>query len=85
LAYFLNSPHPNLKSGIQLLLIETAQDLLYLLKKLLPVSQLNPFEFFFAWKKQVEVIQGQIGGIEWVGLACVACHVVRENPFGPDL
>jgi hypothetical protein len=47
LAYFLNSPHPSLKYGIQFLLIQTAQSFLQAFKKLVLVSQLNPFEFSF--------------------------------------
>jgi hypothetical protein len=55
LAYCRNSPHLSLKSDIQFLLIQTLQNLLKVLKKLVLVSQLNPFEFFFDCSKQVEV------------------------------
>jgi hypothetical protein len=51
----LNSAHPSLKYNIQFLLIQTPQNPLQASKKLVLVSQLNPFEFFFDWKKQVEV------------------------------
>jgi hypothetical protein len=55
LAYFLNLPHPNLKYAIQFFLIDTPQNLLQALKKLALLSHLNPFEFFFHCRKQVEV------------------------------
>jgi hypothetical protein len=55
LAYFLNSPHPSLKYAIQFLLIQTPQNLSQALKKLVLVSQLNSFVFFFDCRKQVEV------------------------------
>jgi hypothetical protein len=44
--YFLNSAHPSLKYGIQFFVIETTQNRLEKLKKLILVSQLNSFEFF---------------------------------------
>jgi hypothetical protein len=56
----LNSAHRSLKYAIQFLLIETPQNLLQALKKLILVSQVNPFEFFFDGRKQVQVISGQI-------------------------
>jgi hypothetical protein len=46
--------------AIQFLLIQIPQNLLKPLKKLVLVSQLNPFEFFFDRRKQVEVTRGQI-------------------------
>jgi hypothetical protein len=55
LADFLNSLHSSLKYAIQFLLIQILQNLLQSLKKLAIVSHLNPFEFFFDCKKQVEV------------------------------
>jgi type III secretory pathway component EscU len=58
--YFLNSVYPSLKYGIQFLFIQTPQTLLQALKKLILVSHLNPFEFFFNCRKQVEVTRGQI-------------------------
>jgi hypothetical protein len=58
--YFLNSAHSSLKYGIEFLLIETPQNPLQAFKKLVLVSQLNPFEFFFDCRKQVEVTRGQI-------------------------
>jgi hypothetical protein len=59
-AYFLNSAHPSLKYAIQFLLIQTAQNLFQALKKLILVSQVNPFEFFFDCRKQVEITRDQI-------------------------
>jgi hypothetical protein len=53
--YFLSLAHPSLKYGIPFLLIQTAQHPLQALKKLIFISQLNPFEFFFDCRKQVEV------------------------------
>jgi hypothetical protein len=47
LAYFLNLLHPSLKYAIHSFLIDTIQDLLQGLKKLILVSHLNPFELFF--------------------------------------
>jgi hypothetical protein len=44
-AYFLNSAHPSLKYAIQFLLIQTPQNPLQGFKKLVLVSQVNPFEF----------------------------------------
>jgi hypothetical protein len=55
LARFLNPPHPSLNHAIQFVLIDIPQNLLQGLKKLVLVSHLNLFEFFFHWKKQVEV------------------------------
>jgi hypothetical protein len=55
LTYFLNSPHPSLKYAIQFFVIETIQNPLQALKKLVLVSQVNPFEFFFDGRKQVQV------------------------------
>jgi hypothetical protein len=43
---FLNSAHPSLKYGIQFFKIDTPQNLLQALKKLVLVSQLNPLELF---------------------------------------
>jgi hypothetical protein len=60
LTYFLNSPHPSPKYGIQFFVIETIQNLLQRLKELILVSQLNPFESFFDCRKQVEVAGCQI-------------------------
>jgi hypothetical protein len=59
-AYFLNSAHRSLKYAIQFLLIQTSQNLVQALKKLVIVSQVNPFEFFFDCRKQVQVISVQI-------------------------
>jgi hypothetical protein len=59
-AHFLNSAHPSLKYGIQFFKIVTPQNLLQALKKLVLVSQLNPFEFFLDCRKQVEITKGQI-------------------------
>jgi hypothetical protein len=42
------------------LLIQTPQNPLQALKELIPVSQVNPFEFFFDGKKQVQVTSSQI-------------------------
>jgi hypothetical protein len=53
--YFLNSAHQILKYAIQFLLIQIPQNLLQTLKKLVLVSQVNPFEFFFDGRKQVQV------------------------------
>jgi hypothetical protein len=44
-AYFLNSAHRSLKYAIQFLLIQTPQNPLQALKKLVLVSEVNPFEF----------------------------------------
>jgi hypothetical protein len=58
--YFLNSAHPSLKYGIQFLLIQIPQNPLQAVKKLVLVSQPNPFEFFFDCRKHVEITRGQI-------------------------
>jgi hypothetical protein len=65
-AYFFNSAHPSLKCAIQFLLIQTPQNPMQALKKLVLVSQVNPFEFFFDGGKQVQVTSGQIMSIELV-------------------
>jgi hypothetical protein len=59
-AYFLNSAHPSLKYAIRFLLIQTPQNPLQALKKLILVSQLNLFEFFFDCRKQAQVTSGKI-------------------------
>jgi hypothetical protein len=51
--YFLNLAHPSLKYGIQFLLIQSPQNLLRTVKKLVLVSQLNSFGSFFDYKKQL--------------------------------
>jgi hypothetical protein len=43
--YFLNWEHLSLKYDVQFFKIDTPQNLLQALKKLVLVSQLNPFEF----------------------------------------
>jgi hypothetical protein len=60
LTYFLNSRHSSVKYAIQFFLSDIPQNLLHALKKLVLVSYLNPFEFFFHCRKQVEVTRGQI-------------------------
>jgi hypothetical protein len=50
--YFWNSAHRRLKYAIQFLLIQTLQNPLQALKKLVLVSQVNPFELFFDGRKQ---------------------------------
>jgi hypothetical protein len=59
-AYLLNSAHSSLKYAIQFLLIQTPQNPLQALKKLVLVSQVNPFEFFFDCRKQIQVTTSQI-------------------------
>jgi hypothetical protein len=46
LTYFLNPPHSRLKYAIQFFLIDTPQNLLQVLRELVLVSHLNPFELF---------------------------------------
>jgi hypothetical protein len=58
--YFLNSGRPSLKYGIQFFKIDTPQNLLQTVEKLVFVSQLNPFVFSFDCRKQVEITKGQI-------------------------
>jgi hypothetical protein len=59
-ADLLNSLHRSLKYAIRFLLVQTPQNPLQALKKLVLVSQVNPFEFFFDGRKQVQVTNGQI-------------------------
>jgi hypothetical protein len=59
-AYFLSSAQQSLKCGIQCALIQIPSHALQALKKLVLVSQVNPFEFFFEGRKQVQVTSGQI-------------------------
>jgi hypothetical protein len=70
LAYFLNPPYSSLKYAVQFFLIHTIQNLLQGFKKLVFVSHLNPFAFFFDRRKQVEVTgrrdkSSEYGG--WLG------------------
>jgi hypothetical protein len=58
--YFLNSWHRSLKYALQFLLIHISQNPLQALKKLVLVSQVNPFEFLFDGRKQVQVTSGHI-------------------------
>jgi hypothetical protein len=60
LAYFLNPLHLSLKYTIQFFLVNTPQNLLQAFKKLVLVRQRNPFEFFFVYRKQIEVTKGYI-------------------------
>jgi hypothetical protein len=55
LAYFLNLLHPGLKNPTQFIVIDTPENLMQALKKLVLLTYLNPFEFFFQCRKQVEV------------------------------
>jgi hypothetical protein len=59
-ADFLSSAQRSLKYTIQFLLIQTPQNPLQSLKKLVLVSQVNTFEFFFDGRKQVQVTSSQI-------------------------
>jgi hypothetical protein len=84
--YFLNSAHPSLKYGIQFWLIQTPQNPMQTLKKLVLVSQLNSFEFFLDCRKQVEVMRGQVRWIPWVSHAenivffkPICCNPTRVN------
>jgi hypothetical protein len=52
----LNPLHPSLKYAIHFFVIDILQNLLLALKKLVLVTHLNPFEFFFHCKKQAKVI-----------------------------
>jgi hypothetical protein len=61
LACFLNPLHSSLKNAIQLFVIDTPQNLLQALKKLVLVSHLNTFEFSFHYTKQIEVIEAKSG------------------------
>jgi hypothetical protein len=56
----LELAYPCLKYAIPFCLINTPQNLLQALKKLIFVGHLNPFEFFLHWSKQMEVTGGQI-------------------------
>jgi hypothetical protein len=76
-AYFLNSAHPSLKCAIQFWLIQTPQNPLQALKKLVLVRQVNPFEIFFDGRKQVQVTRSQIKWIELVW------HAVNAMFFEP--
>jgi hypothetical protein len=57
-AYFLNSLYPSLKYPIQFVLINTPENRLQRFKKLVFISDLTPFEFFFHCRKQIEVTGG---------------------------
>jgi hypothetical protein len=78
----LNPLHPSLKYVIQFFLINTFQNLLQALKKLVFVNHLNPFEFFYCMK-QVEVTGVKLS--DGMGVACGAFHVLRANLLKPDL
>jgi hypothetical protein len=63
--HFLNSSHPSLKYALNSSWSRSfkiaCRD-----SKLVLVSQLNPFEFFFDCRKQAEVTRGQVNWIRWV-------------------
>jgi hypothetical protein len=63
--YFLSTAYTSPKYGIQFFSIDTPQNLLQASEKLVLASQLNPFEFFFDCRKQVEVTRGQIRWTRW--------------------
>jgi hypothetical protein len=58
--YFLNSAHSSLKYAIQFLLIQTPHSPLQALTKLVLVSHVNPFEFFFDGRKQIQVTSSRV-------------------------
>jgi hypothetical protein len=60
LAYFLNSPHSNLKYAIQFLLIQTPQDILQELKQTGLPQPPESVRVFFNCKKQIEITGGQM-------------------------
>jgi hypothetical protein len=77
-ACFLNSTYASLKCAIQFMLIQTAQNPLQALKKLVLISQLNPFEFFFDGRKYVQVISDQI---RWTELVWHAVNAMFFEPI----
>jgi hypothetical protein len=77
-AYFLNSVHPSLKYAIQFLLIQTPQNPLQALEKLVLISKVNPFEFFFDRRKQVQVTSDQI---RWIWLVWHAINAMFFEPI----
>jgi hypothetical protein len=76
--YFLSSLYPSLKYAIQFLSIQTPQNLLQALKELVLVSQVNPFEFFFDCRKQVQVTSDQI---RWIILVWHAVNAMFFEPI----
>jgi hypothetical protein len=71
--HFSNSPHPSLKYDIQFFVIEITQNRLQRLEKLILVSQLTPFEFFFDCRKQVEVTRARVGEQGGCGIPTISC------------
>jgi hypothetical protein len=57
----LNPPHPRPEYVIQFALVDSPQNLVEELKKLVLVGHLNLFEFFFHYGKQVEVTGARSG------------------------
>jgi hypothetical protein len=76
---FLNPPHPSLEYAIQFFLIDTFENLLQALKKLVLVSHLNPFEFFFCCRKQIEITGAKSG--EYDGRVWHAAHAMFFKPI----
>jgi hypothetical protein len=60
LAYFFKSLHSGLKHAIQFFLTKTSENLLQAFKKLVLISPMNPFEFFFDCRKRGEATGSQI-------------------------
>jgi septum formation topological specificity factor MinE len=60
-ANFLNSAHPSLKYAIQFLLIDIPQNPLQALKKLILVSQMNPFEFSLTVENKYKSLVARLG------------------------
>jgi hypothetical protein len=60
-AYFLNSAHRSLKYAIQFLLIQTSQNPLQALKKLVLISQVNPFEFSLTVENKYKSLVVRLG------------------------
>jgi hypothetical protein len=67
-AYFLNSLHPSLKYAIQFSLIQTPQNPLQGLKKLVLVSQVNPFEFSLTVENKYKSLGARLGEQNWSGM-----------------
>jgi hypothetical protein len=73
LACFLSLLNSGPENPIQFTVIDVPYNLLQALKKLILLTYLNHFEFFFHCRKQIEVARSQIW---WIGLIWHTLHAV---------
>jgi hypothetical protein len=72
-ADLLNSEHRSLKYAIRFLLIQTPQNTLQALKKLVLVSQVNPFELVLTVENKYKSLVARLGEYDWSGMRRMPC------------